>query len=142
MTDAAKEKWQQLPLEEKKQLLKELFECMLSSQTNLPRFMTNEDWSDLKKGAFIGFYSYEPPHKQFSVVVDLEGLAYRYAHRELRQSNDQFAIICGYFKRHLAHVQVGNKTLFRKCIMENYTMWLDIHLEAVYLWMFQRMDSV
>lgn len=132
----AETRWQQLSQIERKTLLKKVFFDVLFNQPNLPAFMTDQDWSDLIQNTIIDFIFYrQPPNRQFSAVLDLEVFAYRYAREYLVRSNDQFAVLYDYLKKHLTNVKVNHLDLFFACHMENYIMWIDFNLEAVHLWM-------
>jgi len=133
MTDAAKAKWQQLSEDEKETLLKKLFVNVLFNQTNLPEFMTDRDWSDLVQDTRICFEPHQEPDYQFSAIVDLDDLAYKYG----MLGCNQFAILHDYLTGHLTKVKLGPLDLFTGYAEQNEDMWFDFNLEAVYLWMSQ-----
>jgi len=126
------EKWQQLSEQEKKLLLKKLFLDVLFHQTNLPKFMTERDWSDLMEGTTIKVISFQES-SSFMVALNLE----KVANNLCVQISNKFTRLCAYLKGHVANVQVDGFNLFHFCLKEFTSMYFNFNMEAVYAWLSQ-----
>jgi len=77
MSDAVKEKWQQLNKKEQTLFLKFVFFDILLSQENPLTFMTKEDWTSLMDEATVDISSYRGQNL-YSLTLHLGFYHYRY----------------------------------------------------------------
>lgn len=132
MTELMKIKWQHLTEDDREELLKNIFFAELFDHQQLPRFMTEQDWSDMYKEAGASCISC---NENYAVILYFETFAHRYWIPDI----DIFWILVRFLKNQLAKVKVGKLNLFQSVSSENLKMWFYFNMEAVFLWMAQHL---